>query len=151
MQANGILGCWWASFLPLWRACLRTRLKDGCRTERRKGEKENVFLTSRPGLRIQPAIPEAGTSSGRVLGANTPPPLLKPVVPGFLFLANRVIFCAPTQHSDAPPPHLQGLSERPGYWGWPAIAAPVSAPHPPDLGRKQTPSPWLWGLRERSV
>lgn len=92
------------------------------------GEKErDVFLTSqfRP---ADPAIPKAGTSSGLVLGANKPPPLLKPVALGFRFLANQVVICASTQHSDAPPPPLQGLSERPGYWGWPATALRLCLP-----------------------
>jgi len=114
------------------------------------GEKErDVFLD----IIVQacPAIHEAGTSSGLGLGGNKPPPLLKPVALGFLFFANRAVVYASTQHSDAPPPLLQGLSERPGYWGWPAIALCLSVPHTPDLGRKQTPRSWFWGPREGSV
>ena len=46
----------------------------------------------------EPAVPKVGPSPGLVLGADNPPPFLKLVALGFLFLANQVVLCASSQH-----------------------------------------------------
>ncbi|XP_029782206.1 uncharacterized protein LOC115281069 [Suricata suricatta] len=57
--------------------------------------------------------------------------------------------CKPSSRLRFAPPPLQGLSERPGYWGWPTTALCwCLPPHLPDLGRKPTPSPWFWAHKE---